>query len=80
VGLLRRQLPSQVYHLLLGLHFSGRIWFRWQLQNRDLLALTQPCQEHDLTIRKFQRIVKRGNPVLVDLSKNRCRNWRQDEN
>jgi hypothetical protein len=33
----------------------------------------------DLAIRKFQRIVMRGTLVLVDLSKNRCRDWRQDE-
>jgi hypothetical protein len=54
------------------LHFNGSLWFRWQLQNRDLLVLTQPCQQHDLAICKFQRIVMRGHLVPVDLPKDRC--------
>jgi hypothetical protein len=37
------------------------------IENRDLLALTQPFQEQDLAIRKFQCMMMRGHLVLVDL-------------
>jgi len=56
----------------LGLRFNGSLWFRWQLQNRGSLALTQRCQEHDPAVRKFQRIVMCRNPVFGDLP-NDCR-------
>jgi hypothetical protein len=56
----------------LGLSFNGSLWFRRQLQNGRLLALTQSCQERDPAIRKFQRIVMRRDFVFVDLSKDRC--------
>jgi hypothetical protein len=54
------------------LSFNGSLWLRRQLQNSRLLTLTQSCQERDLAIRKFQRIVMRRNFVLVDLPKDRC--------
>jgi hypothetical protein len=56
----------------LGFSFNGSLWLCWQLQNCGLLALTQCCQEHDPTIRKFQRIVMRRNLASVDLPKDRC--------
>jgi hypothetical protein len=37
-----------------------------------LLTLTQACQEHDLAVGKFQRIVMSDDPVFVDLPKDRC--------
>jgi hypothetical protein len=50
----------------LGFSFNGSLWLCWQLQNCGLLALTQCCQEHDPTIRKFQRIVMRAIlPLLI---------------
>jgi hypothetical protein len=61
-----------VSHAPLGLSFNGSLWFRRQLQNGRLLALTQSCQERDPAIRKFQRIVMRRDFVFVDLSKDRC--------
>jgi hypothetical protein len=61
-----------VSHAPLGLGFNGGLWFRRQLQNGCLLALTQSCQRHDLAIREFQRIVMRRNSVFVDLPKDRC--------
>jgi hypothetical protein len=61
-----------VSHAPLGLSFNGSLWFRRQLQNGRLLALTQSCQERDPAIRKFQRIVMRRDFAFVDLSKDRC--------
>jgi hypothetical protein len=56
----------------LGFGLNESLWFRWQLKNRSLLTLTQRCQQHDLPIRKFQRIVVRDDLVFVDLPKDRC--------
>ena len=39
----------------------------WQLKNRGLLAWLQKRQQHDLTIRKFQRVVMVHRIVFVDL-------------
>jgi len=50
----------------------SRLWLRRQLKNRSLLALAQQRQQHDPPIRKFQRVVMRRQPLLVDLSENRC--------
>ena len=62
-----------VSHAPLGLSFNGSgLWFCRQLQNGRLLAPTQSCQEHDSTIRKFQRIVMRHDLVFVDLPKDSC--------
>jgi hypothetical protein len=56
----------------LGFGLNDSLWFRWQLKNGGLLTLTQRCQQHDLPIRKFQRIVVRDEFVFVDLAKDRC--------
>ena len=61
-----------VSHVPLDRAFNGSLWFRRQLQNSRLLALTQSCQERDPAIRKFQRIVMRRDLVFVDLPKDRC--------
>ena len=57
-----REWSADVSDAPLGLRFSGSLWLRWQLQNRGLLALTQRCQQHDPTIRKFQCDVMRAMP------------------
>ena len=62
---------AHVGYSLLGFNLNGSPWLRRQLKNRSLLIFTQTCQEHDLVIRKFQRIVMSGEPVFVDLPKNR---------
>jgi hypothetical protein len=56
----------------LGFGLNDSLWRRWQLKNGSLLTLTQRCQQHDLPIRKFQRIVVRDEFVFVDLAKDRC--------
>jgi len=38
---------------------------------RSLLSLAEGRQQYDLTIRKFQNIVVRGDLLLIDFSKNR---------
>jgi len=43
------------------------------LKNRNLLTFTQRCQEHNLAVRKFQRIVMRRDLFSIDLSKDRWR-------
>jgi hypothetical protein len=55
----------------LGFDLNRSPWLRWQLENRGLLTLTQARQEHDLAVRKFQRIVMSGDLVFVDLPKDR---------
>jgi hypothetical protein len=41
------------------------------LKNRSLLAFSQTCQEHDLAVWKFQRIVMSGDLFFIDLPKDR---------
>jgi hypothetical protein len=53
------------------LNFHGILWHRWQLKNSSHLTLSQTRQEHDLAIRKFQRIVVDGDSVFIDLPKDR---------
>ena len=55
----------------MGICFNSSLRFRRQLKNCSLLAFTYTRQEHDLTVRKFQRIVMSGNPIFVDLPKDR---------
>jgi hypothetical protein len=55
----------------LGFSLDGSLWLRWQLKNRGLLTLTQRCQQHDLAVRKFQRIVMSHDLFRVDLPKDR---------
>jgi hypothetical protein len=58
---------------LLVLKLARRLWLRRQLKHRSLLSLAEERQEYDLTIWKFQSIVMRGDPLLVDLAKDRRR-------
>ena len=55
----------------LGFGLNDSRWFRRQLKNRGLLTFTQRCQQHELAVRKFQRIVMSSDPFFVDLPKNR---------
>jgi hypothetical protein len=58
-------------HPALDLSLNSRPWFSWQLEDCSLLILSQRCQEHDVAIRKFQRIVMGSELVFVDLPKDR---------
>jgi hypothetical protein len=55
----------------LRFNLSRSPWLCWQLENCSFLTFAQTCQEHDLTIWKFQRIVMSGDFVFVDLPKDR---------
>src|SRR5215468_6913152 len=55
----------------LDFRFYGVPWRRRQLKNRGLLIFSQTCQEHDLAVRKFQRIVVGDDPFFIDLPKDR---------
>jgi len=59
-------------HSALGLSLNSRPWFSWQLEDCSLLTLYQRCQEHDVAVRKFQRIVMDSELVFIDLPKDRC--------
>jgi hypothetical protein len=37
-----------------------------------LLTLTQACQEHELAVGKFQRVVMSDDLIFVDLPKDGC--------
>src|SRR6516164_3666123 len=56
----------------LGFELNDSLWLRRQLKNRGLLTLAQRCQEHDLAIRKLQRVVMSDDLFFVDLPKDRC--------
>jgi hypothetical protein len=56
----------------LGFNLNRSPWLRWQLENCSFLISFQTCQEHDLAVWKFQRIVMSGDLVFVDLPKDRC--------
>jgi len=60
---------THVGHAPLRLRFNDRPWLCGQLKNRSQLTFAQERQKHDLAIRKFERIVMGGCPVLVDLPK-----------
>jgi hypothetical protein len=53
----------------LGCDLNRSPWLRWQLENCSFLTFSQTCQEHDLTVRKFKRIVMGRDLVFVDLTK-----------
>src|SRR5262249_50804827 len=55
----------------LGFHLNSSLGFRRQLKNRSFLSFSQTCQEHDLAVRKFQRIVMNGDFFFIDLPKDR---------
>jgi hypothetical protein len=64
---------------LLDFSLGSGFQFCGQLKNRSLLTFAQERQKHDLAIRKFERIVMGGYPVLVDLPKDRCQDdFRQE--
>jgi hypothetical protein len=54
---------------LLGCRFDGSLWLGRQLKNRRPLILTQDRQQHDLAVRKFERIVMCRYLFFVDLPK-----------
>ncbi len=55
----------------LALRFNSSLWFDRQLKHCCPLTLAQECQEHDRAVRKSQRIVMGGRPLLVDLPEDR---------
>jgi hypothetical protein len=55
----------------LGFDLNRSPWLRWQLENCSFLTFSQTCQEHDLAVWKFQRIVMGPDLVFVDLPKDR---------
>src|ERR1700719_679937 len=64
---------ADIYCPLLGRRLSGSLWLGRQLKNRSLLTLTEDCQQHDLAVRKFDRIVMGRYFLFVDLPKDRRR-------
>jgi hypothetical protein len=62
---------------LLGCRFDGSLWLGRQLKNRRPLILTQDRQQHDLAVRKFERIVMCRYLFFVDLPKDRGRGPRR---
>ena len=50
---------------LLGLSFDDSLWLGRQLKNCSLLTLTENRQQHDLAVRKFDRIVMATFSLLV---------------
>jgi hypothetical protein len=58
---------------LLSYRLGGSVWLGGQLKNRSLLTLTNECQQQDLAVWKFQRIVMRHRLFFVDLPKDGCR-------
>src|SRR5260370_32164809 len=56
---------------LLSFALNRSAWLRRQLKNCSLLAFSHTCQEHDLTVRKFQRIMVSGDLLFIDLPKDR---------
>jgi hypothetical protein len=57
---------------LLLLPFYGHTRFRWELEDGCLLAFIQACEEHNVSIRKLQRIAVDSRLSFVDLPKDRC--------
>jgi len=56
---------------LLSFSLNGSLCFCRQLKNRSLLTFAQTCQEHDLAVRKFKRVVVSRYLFFVDLPKDR---------
>jgi hypothetical protein len=50
---------------LLGRRFNRGLWLGRQLKNRSLLTLAENRQQHDLAVRKFDRIVMATFSLLV---------------
>src|SRR6516162_2839828 len=55
----------------LGFHLNSSLGFRRQLKNCSLLIFSHTCQQRDLTVWKFQRIMMSRDLFLVDLPKDR---------
>ena len=64
---------TDVSNPFLGFYFSRGDGLRRKLEHRCFLTFKQVGQQHDLALRKFQRIVMRSRVVLVDLPKDGCR-------
>jgi hypothetical protein len=55
----------------LSFNLNSSLWLRRQLKNRSHLTFSQTRQEHDLAVRKFQRIMVGSDPLFIDLPKDR---------
>src|ERR1700730_17870233 len=64
-----RARPAHVGDALLGICLGRARWPRRQLKHRCFLTLAQQRQQYSAPVRKFERIVMRGQLVLVDLAK-----------
>jgi hypothetical protein len=54
----------------LGFDLNRSPWLRWQLENGSFLTFSKTCQQqHDLAVRKFQRVVMSRGSFFVDLPK-----------
>lgn len=56
----------------LRLSLNCRFWLSWQLENCSLLIFSQRCQEDDVAVRKFRRIVTGSKLVFINLPEDRC--------
>jgi len=56
----------------LGLSLNRRSRPGWQLEDCSLLTLSQRCQEDNVAVRKFQRIVMGSELVMINLPEDRC--------
>jgi hypothetical protein len=62
---------TDVRNPFLGFYFNRGNGLRRKLEHRCFLTFKQVGQQHDLALRKFQRIVMCSRVVLVDLPKDR---------
>src|SRR5215217_1349126 len=60
------------YERLLCLHLSCGSWFGWKLEHCCLLRFNQASQEHNLTVRKLQRVMMCTPIILVHLPEDSC--------
>ena len=67
------ELSARVGNARLGICLGSGHWLRRQLKHCCLLALTQLCQENNVPIRKFERIMMLHRFVLIHLSEDCCR-------
>src|SRR5262249_17833276 len=66
------ELLTDVSDTLLSNCLGSSCWLSRQLKHRCLLTLTQPCQENNAPIRKFECIMVLHRFVLINLSED-CR-------
>jgi len=62
---------TDVRNPFLGFYFNRGNWLRRKLEHPCFLTFKQVGQQHDLALRKFQRIVMCSRVVHVDLPKDR---------